>query len=86
MGMVVVVVFFDMYIYISLRISQSGSGDILRFVCASFSLFFFCGGKKEQKKEFWEEAKKKCQKKKTYTLKTLNIREAKKKEKKIVGV
>ena len=67
MGMVVVVVFFDMYIYISLlRISQSGSGDILRFVCASFSLCFSSvAGKKNKKKNFWEEKKKNAKKRPT---------------------
>jgi hypothetical protein len=73
-----------MYIYLSSS-SQSGNGDILRCVRVFFSLFF-CGGKKEQKKRiFGRRRKKKMPKKKTYTLKTLNIREAKRK-KKLVGV
>jgi hypothetical protein len=42
-------------------------------------------GKKNKKKEFLGGGAKKNAKKKTYTLKTLNIREAKRK-KKLVGV
>tara|TARA_B100000401_G_C52139755_1_gene408932 strand:+ start:294 stop:458 length:165 start_codon:yes stop_codon:yes gene_type:complete len=50
-----------------------------------FSLFSSVAGKKNKKKEFLGGGKKKMPKKKTYTLKTLNIREAKRK-KKLVGV
>ncbi len=80
-------VFRHVYIYIS---SSSLKAVMVTFcvVCARLFLFVFLLWQREKrtkKKNFWEEAQKKMPKKKTYTLKTLNIREAKRK-KKLVGV